>query len=246
VQNGIDPSSVEGASEIPYVIPNQHVRYVMKDTGVPVGFWRSVGSSHNAFYVESVIDEIAHAGNHDPYQLRRKLLASHPRFLAVLDLAAEKAGWGKALPEGRFQGIAVHQSFGSIVCQVVEVSVSKRGDVRVHRVICVVDCGSVVNPENVKMQMESGIVFGLTAALKGEITLKNRRVTQSNFHNYRMLIMEEMPVVETYIGKSTEAPGGIGEPGTPPIAPAVTNAIFAATGKRIRSLPISKHNLKKI
>ncbi len=246
VQNNLDPTSFEGASELPYGIPHQQISYVMKDTGVPIGFWRSVGNSFTAFYVESALDEAAHAGNHDPYQFRRKLLAANPRFLNVLDVAAEKAGWGKSLAEGHFQGIALQQSFGSIVCQIAEVSLDEKGNkVRVHRVVCAVDCGSAVNPEIVKAQMESGIVYGLTAALKGEITIKKGRVTQSNFHNYRMLRMKEMPVIETYIIESGETPGGIGETGTPTIVPAVTNAIFAATGKRIRSLPIKKHTLKR-
>jgi isoquinoline 1-oxidoreductase beta subunit len=216
----------------------------MKNTNIPVGFWRAVGHSLHAFFVESVMDEIAHAGGQDPYQLRHKLLAANPRFQAVLDLAAEKAGWGKSLPKGHFQGIAFHDSFGSIVCQVAEVSVSKNGRVRVHRVVCAIDCGAVINPNTVEAQMESGIVFGLTAALKGKISIENGRVTQSNFSDYPMLLLDETPVIETYIVGSTEASGGVGEPGTPPIAPAVTNAIFAATGKRLRSLPVRRSDLQ--
>jgi len=245
VKDGIDPSSVEGAANIPYNIPNLHVEYVMKDTGIPVGFWRSVGSSQNAFITECFLDELAAAAGKDPYEFRRQLLDKAPRHKAVLELAATKAGWGQPLPEGRHRGIAVHFSFGSYVAEVAEVSVDKDGNVRVHRVVCAVDCGRVVNPDTVEAQMQSGIVYGLTAALKGEITIENGRVKQSNFHDYEMLRMEEMPVIEVYILPSTEAPGGVGEPGTPPIAPAVVNAIFAATGKRIRKLPIRSEDLKK-
>ncbi len=245
VKDGLDHSSVEGSVSTPYGIPNRRVRYVMKDTGVPVGFWRSVGNSHNAFYVESFIDEIAHATRTDPYEFRRELLASSPRYRAVLEMAATKAGWGKPLPDRRFRGIALHESFGSIVAEVAEVSVSDEGRLRVHRVVCVVDCGRVVNPATVEAQMEGGIVYGLTAALRGEITLKAGRVVQSNFHDYEMLTQAEMPAVEVHILESGAALGGVGEPGTPPICAAVTNAIFAATGKRIRSLPIRKHDLRR-
>ncbi len=245
VKGGLDQSSVEGSVSTPYGIPNRRVRYVMKDTGVPVGFWRSVGNSHNAFYIESFIDEIAHATRTDPYEFRSELLASNPRHRAVLEMAATKAGWGKPLPDHRFRGIALHESFGSIVAEVAEVSVSDEGRLRVHRVVCAVDCGHVVNPATVEAQMEGGIVYGLTAALKGEITLKAGRVVQGNFHDYEMLTQAEMPAVEVHILESGAALGGVGEPGTPPIFAAVTNAIFAATGKRIRSLPIRKHDLRK-
>ncbi|MDE2088651.1 MAG: xanthine dehydrogenase family protein molybdopterin-binding subunit [Gammaproteobacteria bacterium] len=244
VKNGIDRTSVDGAANIPYAIPNLHVDYVMVNPGVPVGFWRSVGNSQNAFIVESFLDEIAAAGRHDPYELRRTLLAHAPRHRAVLELAAAKAGWGKPPAHGRYRGIAVHESFASYVAQVAEVSVSKEGAVRVHRVVCAVDCGTVVNPNTVAAQMESAIVYGLTAALKGEITLEHGRVVQSNFDNYPLLRMHEMPDVEVHVMASEAPPGGVGEPGTPPIAPAVANAVFAATGKRVRRLPIRASDLK--
>jgi isoquinoline 1-oxidoreductase beta subunit len=238
VQNGLDGEAVEGGVEMPYVIPHVQVDYVLADTGIPVGFWRSVNHSYNAFAVESFIDELAHAAGQDPYEYRRGLLANAPRYLRVLELAATKAGWGTALPNGVFRGIAVHKAFESYVAEVAEVSVGGGGPVRVHRVVCAVDCGPVVNPDTVEAQMQSGIVYGLTAALYGEIGIDGGRVVQSNFHDYRMLHMAEMPRVEVYIVPSTDEQGGVGEPATPPIAPAVCNAIFAATGRRIRKLPI--------
>ncbi|MBI1722541.1 MAG: xanthine dehydrogenase family protein molybdopterin-binding subunit [Gemmatimonadetes bacterium] len=238
VRNGIDDSSVEGAANLPYAIPNILVDYVMRETGVPVGFWRSVGNSQNAFIKESFLDELAAAGGKDPVELRRRLLANQPRHLGVLELAASRAGWGSPLPAGRARGIAVHESFGSYVAEVAEVSVAADGTPTVHRVVCAVDCGTVVNPLTVEAQMESGIVYGLSAALHGEITIDRGRVVQSNFHDYAPLRMSEVPRVEVHIVPSTEAPGGVGEPGTPPIAPAVCNAIFSATGRRIRRLPI--------
>jgi isoquinoline 1-oxidoreductase subunit beta len=243
--DGIDVTSVEGAREIPYEIPNVLVDLHSPQIGVPVQWWRSVGHSHTGFVVESFFDEMAHAAGKDPYELRRKLLSSHPRRKGVLELAAQKAGWGDPLPEGQARGIAVHASFGSFVAQVAEVSVSARGELRVHRVVCAVDCGRVVNPNTVEAQMEGGIVYGLTAVLHGAITLKNGRVEQSNFHDYPMLSINEMPKVEVFIMPSEEKPSGVGEPGVPPVAAAVTNAIFAATGKRIRRLPISAEELKK-
>jgi isoquinoline 1-oxidoreductase beta subunit len=246
VKEGVDGTSVEGAKEIPYDIPNILVDLHSPKTGVPVIWWRSVGHSHTAFVVESFIDELAHAAGKDPYEFRRKLLVKHPRHLGVLELAAQKAGWGKPLPPGHARGIAVHESFGSWIAQVAEVSASKDGTVSVHRVVCAIDCGRVVNPDTIKAQMESGIVFGLTAALHGAITIKDGRVEQSNFHDYKMLRMNEMPRVEVYIVPSQEPPGGVGEPGVPPVAPAVANAIFAATGRRIRRLPIRLKELKKV
>jgi isoquinoline 1-oxidoreductase beta subunit len=246
VKDGVDETSVEGSADTPYEIPNLQVDLHSPKIGVPVQWWRSVGHSHTAFVAESFMDEVAHAAGKDPYELRRSLLARAPRHKAVLELAAQKAGWGSTLPEGRSRGIAVHKSFGSFIAQVAEVSVSPAGEVRVHRVVCAVDCGRVINPDTIAAQMESGIVFGLTAAMYGAITLKDGRVQQSNFNNYPMLTIDEMPKVEVHIMPSQEKPTGVGEPGVPPIAPAVTNAIFAATGKRIRRLPIRSEELKRL
>ena len=244
VKNGLDNSSVEGIVEMKYGIPNFLCEYVLTDTGVPVGFWRSVGNSQNGYIVESFVDDLAKAGGKDPFEFRRKLLANAPRHRGVLELAAEKAGWGKPLPAGRTRGIAVVESFGSFVAEVAEVSVNRSsGKVRVHRVVCAVDCGRHVNPDTVAAQMEGAIVYGLSAALKGQITINKGRVEQSNFHDYELLRVNDMPQVEVHIMPSNEAPGGAGEPGTPPIAPAVCNAIFAATGKPIRRLPIRAEDL---
>ncbi len=233
----VDDSSVEGLANFPYAIPNVLVEAHNPALGVPVGFWRSVGSSQNAFFSECFIDELAGAAGVDPYEFRRRLLGNAPRHKRVLELAAERAGWGTALPEGRARGIAVAESFGSYVAQVAEVSL-EAGEPRVHRVVCVIDCGPIVNPDIVAAQMESGIVFGLTAALYGKITIANGRAVQGNFDRYRMLRLPEMPVVEVHIVPSTEKQGGVGEPGTPPIAPAVVNALAALTGRRIRKLPL--------
>ncbi len=237
IKDGIDRTSVEGAANLPYGVPNIRVSWAMENGVVPVGFWRSVGSSQNAFVTECFFDEVARAAGKDPLALRRTLLAQHPRHLGVLELAAQKAGWGTPLPAGRGRGIAVAEAFGSYCAQVAEVSV-ERGRVIVHRVVCAIDCGQVVNPDTVIAQMESGIVYGLTAALKGEITIRNGRVEQGNFNDYPLLRMDEMPEVEVHIVKSAENPGGVGEPGTPPIAPAVANAVYALTGKPVRKLPI--------
>jgi len=239
-KDGIDPASVEGAKELPYGIPNILVDLHTTKVGVPVQWWRSVGHSHTGFVVESFIDELAHAAGKDPYEFRLRLLGKQPRHRGVLELAAKKAGWGRQLPKGRARGMAVHDSFGSFVAQVAEVSIEGTNSVRIHRVVCAVDCGMIVNPSTIEAQMESAIVFGLSAVLHGAITLKDGRVEQSNFNDYEVVRLKEMPRVEVYIVKSKEKPGGIGEPGVPPIAPAVCNAVFALTGKRIRSLPITK------
>jgi isoquinoline 1-oxidoreductase beta subunit len=245
IKDGVDETAVEGAKELPYAIPNVHVDWQQAPGGVPTLWWRSVGHSHSAFAVESFLDEIAHAGGKDPYELRRALLAEQPRHLRVLETAARAAGWGTPPPAGRARGLAVHASFGSFLAQVAEVSVSDEGRVRVHRVVCAIDCGPVVNPDGVRAQMEGGIVYGLTAALYGEITFEKGRVKQRNFHDYRMLRMHEMPEVDVVIVESTDTMGGVGEPGVPPIAPAVANAIFALTGRRIRRLPIRPEDLRK-
>lgn len=246
-KDGLDPDAVDGAAEPPYAFPNILVDYVRHEPpGILTGWWRGVGPTHNIFVVESFIDELAAAAKKDPFEYRRTLLGKSPRARAVLELAAEKAGWGRPLPRGSGRGISVLHAFGeTYIAQVAEVSVSKEGEVRVQRVVCAVDCGMVVNPDTVKAQMEGGIIFGISAALFSEITLKDGRVEQSNFHNYRMLRINEAPVIDVHLVKSTEAPGGIGEPGTSGVFPAVTNAIFAATGKRIRRLPIRTEELKK-
>ncbi len=246
IKNGVDLSSVEGANELPYEIPNILVDLHSPEEGMPVQWWRSVGHSHTGFEVESFIDELAHAAGKDPYRFRRSLLGKHPRHRGVLDLAAEKAGWGGELAPGRARGIAVFKSYESYVCQVAEVSVAANGRVRVHKVVCAVDCGMTVNPATIEAQMEGGIVFGLSAALYGAITVEEGRVQQENFDDYQVLRMDEMPVVEVHIVKSLEKQGGIGETAVPPIAPAVTNAIFALTGKRIRRLPIDSGMLGKV
>ncbi|HEV7507050.1 MAG TPA: xanthine dehydrogenase family protein molybdopterin-binding subunit [Thermoanaerobaculia bacterium] len=239
IQNGIDPTVVEGASDSPYVkaIPHHLIEQHTPTPGVPVLWWRSVGNSHTAFAVESFVDELAYAAKRDPLEFRRAMLAKSPRFLAVLELAAEKAGWGTPPPAGRARGLAVHESFGSIVSHVAEVSVDQ-GRIRVHRVTCAIDCGVCVNPLGVRAQMESGVAFGLGAALYSELTMKEGRVLESNFHDYRILRLHEMPQVDVHIMPSHEKSGGAGEPGTPPIAPAVANAVFALTGKRLRDLPL--------
>jgi len=243
-KNGVDDTAMEGAADLPYTVPNLQVEWKQAPGGVPTLWWRSVGHSHNAFVVESFVDELAHTAGKDPYEYRRSLLGKNTRHLAALNLAAEKGGWGSAPPSGRSRGIAVHDSFGSYVAQVAEVSVSNKGEVRVHRVVCAIDCGPTVNPDTIAAQMEGAVVFGLTAALYDAITFEKGRVQQRNFHDYPMLRMNEMPVVEVHIVPSNEKMGGVGEPGVPPVAPAVCNAIFAATGKRIRRLPIRAEDLK--
>ena len=234
--------------DMPYGIPNYLVDYAVRSTHVPVGILRSIYYSQNAFFKESFIDEMAHAGGQDPYRLRRRLLDGKPRHLAVLDAAASRAGWEQAPAEGIFRGIALNEACESICAQVVEVSVSDAGAVRVHRVISAIDCGHVVNPLTVELQTQSAVVFGLTAALFGEITIADGRVQQSNFHDYKMLRMADMPRVETVMvpsgDSSGNAWGGVGEPPVAPLAPALCNAVFAATGRRIRSLPLKNHDLR--
>ncbi|MGH9146936.1 MAG: molybdopterin cofactor-binding domain-containing protein, partial [Vicinamibacterales bacterium] len=241
---GIDFISVDGAASLPYAIPNLRVEYTEFDPGIPYGFWRSVGNSVNGYVTEAFFDEVAAAGGKDPYQLRRELLAKHPRHKAVLELVAEKAGWSQPPAGGRFRGIAVHEAFGSIVGLVAEISVTSAGAVRAHKITCAVDCGWVIHPDTIKGQMEGGLIYGLTAALKGDITIKNGRVTQRNFNDYQMLRHNESPEVDVYIVPSTEEPGGIGEPSTAALAGALANAVFAATGKRIYQMPIRPEQLR--
>ena len=238
IKAGIDETSVEGAADMPYAVANIQVDLHSPEVGVPVQWWRSVGHSHNAFVVESFMDELAHAAGKDPLTFRKSLLSGQHRHTAVLELASRKAGWGRPLPAGHALGLALHKSFNSFIAQVAEVSLTPRGGVRIHRVVCAVDCGRVVNPDTVAAQLESAVAFGLTAALHGAITLENGRVQQGNFDDYPLMTMDEMPLVETHIIASNAHPTGIGEPGVPPIAPAVANAIFAASGRRIRRLPI--------
>ncbi|MDB5987311.1 MAG: oxidoreductase [Nevskia sp.] len=251
IKDGVDPTSVEGAADLPYAMPSLHVELHSPELDVPVQWLRSVGHTHTAFSTEVFIDEIAAATAKDPYELRRNLLAQQPRHLAVLELAAAKAGWGKPLARGaagerRGRGIAVHKSFESYVANVAEVTVKADGSIKVDRVVCAVDCGIAVNPDMVRAQMEGGIGYGLSIALHGAITLKDGAVEQSNFHDYLPLRMHEMPAVEVYIVASAEKPTGAGEPGTPVIAPALVNALYAATGQRLRSLPIDVAQLREV
>ncbi len=241
-QKGLDPETVDGAVEPPYALPNVVVEYVRHEPpGIPTAFWRGVGPAHNVFMVESFIDELAAAAGKDPIAYRRALLGGNARARAVLDLAAQKGGWGKPLPRGSGRGISLQHAFGSYLAQVAEVEVAPGGEVRVRRVVCAVDCGVVVNPDTVRAQMESGVAFGISAALREEITLKNGRVEQANFGDYHLLRMHEMPAIDVHLIESGEAPGGIGETATACVMPALTNAIFAATGKRIRKLPVANH-----
>ncbi len=242
VQNGIDQTSVEGANNLPYAVPNVTVDVVTTDVTVPVLWWRAVGSTHTAYSIETFIDELAEAAGRDPVEFRMAMLGDHPRHREVLQLVADKAGWGDPLPAGRGRGIAVHESFNSFVAEVAEVSVTSRG-IKVDRVVCAVDCGVPVNPDVIAAQMEGGIGYGLGAILHDAITLDGGRVVESNFHDYIPLRIDEMPSVEVHVVPSTAPPTGVGEPGVPPIGPAVANAVAAATGKRIRSLPMSLHDL---
>jgi isoquinoline 1-oxidoreductase beta subunit len=246
-KDGLDPDTTEGAIDLVYDLRNFHVEYVrVEPPGIPTAFWRSVGPSHNVFVTESFIDEMAAAAKQDAVAYRRSLLDRSPRAKAVLDLAAEKAGWGQTLPKGSGRGVSLQFVFGSYLAQVAEVEVSQEGAVRVRRVVCAVDCGIAVNPDTVQAQIQSAIIFGITAALHGEITLKDGRVQQSNFDDHQMLRMNEAPAIEVHIVRNSEPPGGMGECGTSAIVPAVANAIFAATGKRLRKMPVDAATLKPL
>jgi isoquinoline 1-oxidoreductase subunit beta len=245
-KNGLDPDSTEGAIDLPYALPNMHVEYVrVEPPGIPTAFWRSVGPSHNVFVTECFMDELAAAAKQDAVAYRLALLDKTPRAKAALALAAEKAGWGQPLPKRVGRGVSLQFVFGTYMAHVAEVEVAKDGAVRVRRVVCAVDCGTVVNPDTVQAQIQSAVIFGITAALYGEVTLKNGRVEQTNFDTYQMLRMNEAPAIEVYIVQNFEPPGGIGECGTSAIVPAVANAIFAATGKRLRRMPIDAAALKE-
>ncbi|MEM1262793.1 MAG: xanthine dehydrogenase family protein molybdopterin-binding subunit [Pseudomonadota bacterium] len=239
MENGIDPSAVEGARELPYAIPNLRVDLHLADTGVPVLWWRSVGHTHTAYATEVFLDQLAREAGQDPLELRRRLLEGQPRFLAVLNKAAEAAGWGESLEAGRGRGIALHKSFNSFVAQVADVTISESGELTVDRVVCAVDCGFALTPDVVKAQMEGGIGYGLSAALREAVTMTDGVVDQKNFDTYRPLRIHEMPDIDVQIVNSGEAPTGVGEPGTPPVAPALANAIAAATGQVVTALPIA-------
>jgi isoquinoline 1-oxidoreductase beta subunit len=245
--NGVDQAAANGfTDEMAYDVPNYHVDYAMRTTHVPVGFWRSVNHSQNGYFRECFIDEMAHAAGQDSYQYRRRLLSKDPVRLAVLDAAARTAGWGTPAPQGLSRGIALVEAYGSLCAQVVEASVGDKGQLRVRRVVAALDSGHVVNPAILQSQVESGIVYGLTAALYGAITIENGRVQQGNFDDYEMLRMADMPAVETALVPSGGFWGGGGEVAVPPLAPALCNAIFAATGKRIRSLPLKDQDLSRV
>jgi len=241
--NGVDFISMDGSATLPYDIPNIKIEYTEQDPGIPYGFWRSVGASFQGFAVEAFVDELASTAGKDPYEFRKAMLSKHPRHLGVLNLAAEKAGWGKPLPQGRARGIAVMEAFGSILSQVTEVSVDAKGAVKVHRVVCTVDCGWVINPDTIRQQMEGGIIYGLSAALKGEITIDRGRVVQRHFNDYQVVRHSEMPQIEVFLVPSIEEPGGIGEPSTALAAGSLVNAIYAATGRRVYKLPVKPEML---
>ena len=244
--NGLDPDTTEGAIDLVYAIPNMHVEYVrVEPPGIPTAFWRSVGPSHNVFVTESFMDELAVAAKQDPVAYRLALVGKAPRAKAVLALAAEKAGWGRPLPARTGWGVSLQSVFATYMATVAQVEVSKDGTPHVRRVVCAVDCGTVVNPDTVRAQVQGAVIFGITAALHGEITLKNGRVEQSNFDSYQMLRFDEAPAIEVHIVQSSEPPGGIGEAGTSAIVPAITNAIYAATGVRLRKLPVDTAALKQ-
>jgi isoquinoline 1-oxidoreductase beta subunit len=243
--NGLDPDTTEGAIDLVYALPNRHVEYVrVEPPGIPTAFWRSVGPSHNVFAVECFMDELAAAAKQDPLAYRLALLDKSPRAKAVLALAAEKAGWGQPSSPRVGRGVSLQHAFATYMAQVAEIEVAADGTVRVRRVVCAVDCGTVVNPDTIRAQVQSGVIFGITSALYGEITLKDGRVQQANFDTYQILRLNEAPAIEVHIVRSSEAPGGIGETGTSASMPAVANAVFAATGKRLRKLPVDAALLK--
>jgi isoquinoline 1-oxidoreductase subunit beta len=245
-KNGLDPDSTEGAINLVYALPNLHVEYVrVEPPGIPTAFWRSVGPSHNVFVTESFMDELAAAAKQDAVAYRRALIKQSPRAKAVLELAAEKAGWGQPLPQRAGRGVSLQFVFGTYMAQVAEVEVAKDGTVRVRRVVCAVDCGTPVNPDTIQAQIQSAIIFGATAALYGAITLKNGRVEQTNFDSYQVIRMNEAPAIEVHIVQNFEPPGGMGECGTSAVVPAIANAIFAATGKRLRKMPVDASVLKQ-
>ena len=242
LRDGLDPTAVTGLSDLRYEIPNMLVTYHLAQTNVPVSFWRAPGAAQNTFFAECFLDELCAAGGKDPVEVRRRLLRGTPRLLNVLNLAAEKAGWGKPLPAGRFRGVALGSNIGTFNAQVAEISVTG-GKLKVHRVVCAFDCGQIINPGILTQQIEGGIIYGLSATIKGEITIEKGRVQQSNFNNFDMVRMDEAPVVEVHLVPSTERPTGAGEAANPTIVPAVVNAIFAATGKRLRKLPVRPADL---
>lgn len=242
--SGKEPQATEGIANTNYKIPNVNVGCVLKNTHIQVGFWRSVGSSQNAFFMESYIDELARAGGHDSYKFRRALLAHRPDFIGVLDKIADKGDWGKPLPQGHGRGIAIHECYGTIIGQVSEVSVNGKGEVKVHRVVAAVDCGHVVNPAIVEAQIQSGVIYGLSAALYGDLTIKNGVIQENNFDQYEMVRLSDTPKIEVYLALTGGTKwGGIGEPGTAVAAPSVANAVFAATGTRVRKLPLKNAKL---
>jgi isoquinoline 1-oxidoreductase beta subunit len=244
LKDNFDHRSVESLDNVPYAIPNIRVDFQLVNTGIPIGFWRSVGASQNGFFLESFADELATNGKKDPYEFRRRLLAKAPRHLKVLETAAENAGWGKPLPAGRFRGIAVVTSYDGYVAQVIEISVNRADrKLKVHRVVCALDCGRIVNPSSIDAQVRSCIVYGLTAAMYSAITIEHGRVQQHNFNDYKMLRLDEMPEIDVHIVETDGPPTGAGEFALPPVAPALCNAIFAATGRRVRRLPIRPEDL---
>jgi len=240
VKDGVDGTSVEGVSDTRYAIENFRSEIVNAKVGVPVLWWRSVGHTHTAYVMETMIDEIARAAGKDPVDLRRELLKDHPRHLAVLNLAAEKAGWGAPVEKGKGRGVALHESFGTVVAEIADITLDGQNGFKVDKVVCAVDCGIAINPGQVRAQMEGGIGFGLGSILHEELTLTDGKVDQTNYDAYLPLRIDEMPKVETFIVPSEATPSGVGEPGVPPIGPAVANAVAAATDKRVRILPIAK------